>query len=400
MIKNNKNFRYLIVGRYLSNIGDSVYNIVLAWYIMQLTGSSFWVGIFNAALFIPTIFSFLFGNIIDNNSKKKLLVLLAAGQSTAVFFIILTMLTGQNTPGVICFLVFVASIFSTNTYTVQDAYIPKIVEPKDLEEASRIKSISYKVSDYIFNAISGFLLEFFSSAVLLVISVVTLTSSALAFMKMEDIEKVASESELHEKNDDILKGFSFLLQNKIMLVFTVTSLISNFFFGGYNVYIVLIADEMNSPVMLGLINSVAAIGAFLGAWIISGYVIKNMGVGKKRVIARLGVGIGIALSGFAVNSWLFLLPLFLANLFLGVAHVTNDPIMQSIIPAEDMGKVLTAYYSITVGVMPLGSLFFGYIANYMPAHMFMYLFGFFGILDGLINWRYKPIANFVVGNSE
>ena len=388
------------MGRYLSNIGDSVYNIVLTWYIMQLTGSSFWVGIFNAVLFIPTMFSFLFGNIIDNTSKKKLLILLAAGQSTAVFFIVLTILTSKNAPGVICFLVFISSIFSTNTYTVQDAYIPKIVEPKDLEEAARIKSISYKVADYIFNAISGFLLEFFSSVALLGISVVTLASSTLAFMKMEDIEKVPSENDSKEKNDDILKGFSFLFQNKILFIFMATSLVSNFFFGGYNVYIVLIADEMNSPAMLGLINSVSAIGAFLGAWIISGYVIKNMGVGKKRVIARIGVGIGIALSGFAVNSWLFLLPLFLANLFLGVAHVTNDPIMQSIIPAEDMGKVLTAYYSITVGVMPLGSLFFGYMANYLTASVFMYIFGFFGILDGLINLWYKPIANFVIGNSE
>ncbi|EFS01880.1 major facilitator family protein, partial [Listeria seeligeri FSL S4-171] len=57
----NKNFRYLWQGRLISNAGDSIYYIVLSWYILTITNDSFWVGIVNFAIFIPNIFSFLFG---------------------------------------------------------------------------------------------------------------------------------------------------------------------------------------------------------------------------------------------------------------------------------------------------------------------------------------------------
>ncbi|EHD1636659.1 MFS transporter [Listeria monocytogenes] len=69
----NKNFRYLWLGRLISNAGDSMYYIVLSWYILTLTNNSFWVGVVNFAIFIPNIFSFLFGHWIDTHSKKKIL---------------------------------------------------------------------------------------------------------------------------------------------------------------------------------------------------------------------------------------------------------------------------------------------------------------------------------------
>lgn len=67
----NQNFKYLWFGRLTSNAGDSIYYIVLSWYILQTTNSSFWVGILNFAIFIPNIFSFLFGHFIDSHDNKK-----------------------------------------------------------------------------------------------------------------------------------------------------------------------------------------------------------------------------------------------------------------------------------------------------------------------------------------
>ncbi|EUJ38103.1 hypothetical protein BTHER_01960 [Brochothrix thermosphacta DSM 20171 = FSL F6-1036] len=41
----NVNFKYLLLGRTMSNLGDSIYYIALSWYIMQVTDSGLWLGV-------------------------------------------------------------------------------------------------------------------------------------------------------------------------------------------------------------------------------------------------------------------------------------------------------------------------------------------------------------------
>lgn len=393
MLKRNRSFRSLILGRYCSNIGDSIYNIVLSWHIMQITDDSFWVGIFNAALFIPNILSFLFGNYIDNHSKKKLLIILAAGQCFSVVFIIITMVLNFSFPALICFLVLLASIFGVNTYTVQDAYIPFIVKKSELEEAARIKSISYKVSDYIFNAISGFLLEFLSATILLVVSATSLLISSLVFLNMEEAAE-ERKNKIPEKKESIFAGFYYLVNNKIMLIFTISSIFLNFFFSGFNVYIVLIANSQKSSFLLGMINSGISIGAFLGTWIFAGHILKKTPAGKKLIIAMILFGLGLMISGLFTNSWWYVFAIAVAGLFLGILHVTNDPIMQVVLPKDSLGKALSAYYSLAVGVMPIGSLVFGYLANYLSPGYFMLIFGMVYLLFGVTYFCYKPLRHF------
>lgn len=138
ILKKYKDFSHVFLGRLISNCGDSIYTIVLSWYVLEMTNSAWHVGLLNFLIFIPNTFSFVFGKKIDSHPKKFLLVLLEWAQLLAVLGIIMGMcLKDINTNlslAIIFTCVFIASTVGLNTYTVQDALVPKIVASKDLEK--------------------------------------------------------------------------------------------------------------------------------------------------------------------------------------------------------------------------------------------------------------------------
>lgn len=92
MLKKYKDFNAIFTGRLISNRGDSIYMLVLAWYIYEVTKSSTFVGVLNFLLFLPSFFSFIFGGYIDRNDKKRLLIGLELIQLIGVFIVIVGML--------------------------------------------------------------------------------------------------------------------------------------------------------------------------------------------------------------------------------------------------------------------------------------------------------------------
>ena len=197
ILKKYKDFSHVFLGRLISNCGDSIYTIVLSWYVLEMTNSAWYVGLLNFLIFIPNTFSFVFGKKIDSHPKKFLLVLLEWAQLLAVLGIIMGMcLKGINANlslAIIFTCVFIASTVGLNTYTVQDALVPKIVASKDLAKAEMYMSIAYNGTEYVFTAISGFLLAVISYIPLLFIDVFTFLGSIILFRKIrfkEKIEKV------------------------------------------------------------------------------------------------------------------------------------------------------------------------------------------------------------------
>lgn len=105
----NVNFKYLLLGRTMSNLGDSIYYIALSWYIMQVTDSGLWLGVFNFAIFIPNALSFLIGPYIDKYNKRMLLIICEWGQLLPILALTLIVFNGIENPYIICIIVATAS---------------------------------------------------------------------------------------------------------------------------------------------------------------------------------------------------------------------------------------------------------------------------------------------------
>lgn len=399
ILRENVNFRQLWFGRLIANAGDSIYLIVLSWYMLEATGSISWVGIFNAAYFLPNIFSFLLGDLIDKINKKKLLIILSVGQLTAVIGIVITLLFGFS-PVLISLFTFFASLFGMNTYTVQDVLIPKIVKKINLEKAQTYMNVGNNIVDNIFNALVGLLIKSISLIPLLNMSILALLLSILFFKRIsyQEDNYYVNVPEGISKKYEFKEGFLEIYHNKTLLIITINLTIVNFFFGGFNVFLVKIANDMNDPVVLGLLNSAIAMGTLLGATVFTHKVMGKFELGQKLILNSFLFGLMLIITSFFVNSFLILLFLLIATIFLGVTQILINPILQSITDEDKLGKVFSAQYSISVGIMPIGSLIFGKVAEIIDSNLFFILLGCAYLLIGFKYFMKKEIANFSLKN--
>ncbi|MDI6036730.1 MFS transporter, partial [Streptococcus equi subsp. zooepidemicus] len=84
----------------------------------------------------------------------------------------------------------------------------------------------------------------------------------------------------------------------------------------------------------------------------------------------------------------------LSCLFLGVTHVTQKPILQTEIPDEHLGEVFSAFYTVTIPTLALGSLIFGFLANFLSWRLFVVLFAFSFILVSLLYFSNKKLRQY------
>ncbi len=396
ILRKYKDFKHLFLGRLVSNCGDSIYTIVLSWYVLEMTNSAWYVGVLNFLIFIPNTFSFVFGKKIDSLPKKNLLVFLELAQLLAVYGIILGItlrnINNNLSLAIIFSCVFIASTVGLNTYTVQDALVPKIVSTKNLAKAEMYMSVAYNGTEYVFTAISGFLLSILSYIPLLLIDVFTFFTSILLFRQISFKEKIKKTSE----QTDFLSGLRFIWKNKVVFSITMGVATVNFLFGGFNVYQLLIAKDVADSTFYGLLVSACAVGTLLGTTFIANFVLKKISLGKALWLATAIFGIGIGSSAMVHSPFVLLLIWFVSCMFLGITHVAQKPILQTEIPNEKLGEVFSAFYTVTIPTLAIGSLVFGYIAKFLSWRLFLIVFTISFLLVSFLYFSNKKLRQYDV----
>ena len=379
----NRNFKKLWAGRLLSNFGDSIYSLTVSWYLIQATHEIFWVGVLNALIYLPTLFEFLVGHIVDRHKKKTLLIALEIGQAFGSLLLFLLLLLNIDFPLLLCISAFLCSLFGMNTYTTQDAFLPLLVAKEDMDKSQSYMIMAYQMSDYLFNGLIGFALKVIHPLFLIATSVASFVGSASIFNTIaidEEIPKVDSESKI-----DWLEGFKLLKKYQMPLWLMLGETIANIMFSGLSIYIVQLAEEWNDPVFLGFFGVCTSIGVVIGSTLITTKVWDSYSRSTKMILGSLFYGIFMLLASLLTRNPIALLFMVgLASIFLGFNYTVHNPLILEFVPEQFLGRVLSAKSTIAVGIMPLASLAWGTLANYIPSHTFFVLFGLSYMLIALI----------------
>ncbi|MCL1936139.1 MAG: MFS transporter [Defluviitaleaceae bacterium] len=386
----NKNFTKLLFGDSISNLSGALSSLVVVWAITQHENGIFWVGVYYAAMRASDLFAFLFGNLVDRVSNKKILVFTELGAMIIKIMFTLALLfnmyLGFNLPLVLSIIVFFLGIIENPTYSVKHAYTQKAVEKKDLEKVSSYNYMARNIGSNLFNPVIGFLMNHILHIYILISSIITHFIATLFYKNLEDlkIEKDVKIDRTNKKKESIFIGFKYLFKDNLLTLILIEGSLLNIFFAGVPIYFAIIASYHNSPFILGLLGSIMSFGGLVGAVFVTRVLFKNIPLGKKNILLRFLLGLSLALTFLFVEDFSILIILAIAGVFWGSTHITGTPVDQAIIPKEHFGKIRQAMYTISVGIMPLGSLFFGIMSEHISLSLFFILFGstyiFFSIL--------------------
>lgn len=142
-----REFRLYFAGNLISNVGSWLNNVALGVYMLDLTGSSLWVGVVGAGLSLPVLlFALPAGVLADRSDRLSLLrraqVLMGA---LAALLTVLVALDAANRYAVVAISLGLGAGIAIAIPTMQ-ALVPNMVPPRELPDAISLNALTFNVA--------------------------------------------------------------------------------------------------------------------------------------------------------------------------------------------------------------------------------------------------------------
>lgn len=142
-----REFRLYFFGNASSNVGNWLANVALGVYVLDLTGSSLWVGITNAALFIPVLLLAIpAGALADRVDRLRLLAAsqLLAG-SMATLLAVLVALDAANRYAVVAIAAGLGVSIAIGLPAMQ-SLLPSLVPREEMADAIGFNALTFNLA--------------------------------------------------------------------------------------------------------------------------------------------------------------------------------------------------------------------------------------------------------------
>jgi MFS family permease len=336
--------------------------------VFELTKSTAYLGYVGFAAGIPTWLLTLFGGVIADRIHRRTLLVITQTFMMVLAFILaaLTFLQVVQPWHVIglAFLLGTANAFDT---PARQAFVLELVGREDLTNAIALNSALFNSATAVGPAVAGLTYALFGPAWCFTINGVTFLAviTALLLMKFErKARTVANASAIH----DMGVGLRYAASHKtIRLLIVGLGIVSLFGLGFITLMPAWAVNVIGGDVKTnGLLQSARGVGALLGALMIA-YL---GGFKYKGRLLTLGSFIfPCLLIVFALVRWLPMSLVVLVGVGWGFMLLINvsNALVQTQVPDELRGRVMSVYVFMFLGMAPLGSLQAGALARWLGA---------------------------------
>jgi MFS family permease len=392
----HRNFRLFFAGQSISLIGTWMTRVATAWLVYRLTKSAVLLGTVSFFGQIPTfLLAPLAGVLVDRWNRRTVLVwtqALAMVQSLALAFLTLTHRVTISE-------VLVLSVFQgcINAFDMpgRQSFMLEMVSGEgesgrgDLQNAIAINSSMVNVARLIGPSIAGLVIAVSSegwcflvdgvSYIAVIASLLMMRLSAPTLEAMAAAAKRAGDSMLTQLQEgwDYVRGVAPI--RTILLLFAMVSLMG----WPFTVLMPIFAVQVlhGGPHTLGFLMGALGVGSLASA--ISLVLRKSVrGLLKMIPIAATAFGAGLILFGLSHVVWLSMILLLIVGYGMMQGLTASNTIIQTIVPADKRGRVMSYYTVAFVGMAPFGSLLAGTMANAIGAQWTVMLSGACCILGG------------------
>jgi MFS family permease len=392
-----KEFKHLMIGRFLFIMGLRMMGTLVGWWIYELTNDPFAIGLIGLAEVIPAVSLSLYaGHIIDISEKRKLI--LRGVVAYLLCAIVLTALSTrysyqQLSENSIAFCIYVVifftGIFRSFTGPSFGTMIGSIIPKELLANATTWNQGIWLSASVIGHALVGFLIVGLgNTGALLIICTLVITGLAYLF-------QLKSKPPLNEKGEkktleSVKEGLRFVFSTKEVLGALSLDLFAVLFGGAVAMIPVFAKDILKTgPVGFGWLNAAADIGSILVVIGLTIFPLKKQ-QGKKLLIAVAGFGICIILFGISQWYWLSFTVLLLSGLLDGISMVIRGTILQLKTPDHMRGRVMSVNSMFINSSNELGQFESGVASKLMGVVPSVVFGGSMTLLVVVITWIKAP----------
>lgn len=377
-------------------MGLRMMGTLVAWWMYELTGDAFYIGMLGLAEAIPAVGLSLYGGyIVDKTEKRKLLLIAASlfGICATVLLAVSTQWFQQAFGIKIIMIVVYAVIFCTGIIRAFSgpafgAIIASLVPRAFLITASQLSSTSWLVASIVGHAVAGFLIAWLHTTGTFYV-IITLIGIGILFLSKLTTKPVGISNE-RKTFEAVAEGLKYVFETKEVLAALSLDLFAVLFGGAVAMIPVFAKDILHvGPIGFGWLNAATDIGSIIMVIALTISPMKKM-QGIKLLMAVAGFGACIIVFGLSTLYWLSFIALLISGVLDGVSVVVRGNIVQLKTPDALRGRVMSVNSMFINSSNEIGQFESGVAAKLMGVVPSVVFGGCMTILVVAVTWFKAP----------
>ena len=350
-------------------MGTWMTRIATSWLVYRLTGSALLLGTVSFAGQIPTFLIAPFAGVwVDRLDRRQVLVwtqALSMVQSLALAGLTLSHLI--TIPWVLALSVMQGLINAFDMPGRQAFMVQMVDDRRDLSNAIAINSSMVNMARLVGPSLAGMLIAVSSEGWCFLIDGISYIAVIVSLLMMR-LTVVQTRREVTSTWTELKEGWryvsEFLPVRTILLLFAAVSLMGMPFVVLMPVFAAQVLH--GGPHTLGFLMGALGVGALTSA--LSLVLRKSVrGLLKMIPIAAAVFGTGLIAFGLSHVLWLSLLLMLFTGFGMMQGLTASNTIIQTLVPEDKRGRVMSYYTVAFVGMAPFGSLMAGGLAHAIGA---------------------------------
>ena len=393
-----KEFKLLLVARFLFIMGLRMMGTLVGWWVYQLTKDPLAIGLIGLSEVVPAISCALYaGHIIDKSEKKMMLF-----RGMCLYFLFALILYGFSTEyfaqhfnnkiitRCIYVVIFFTGVVRAFTGPVFATMLASIVPKLHLPNAITWNQGTWLAASVSGHALSGFLIAHLGiHNTLIVILALVFMAGIIVFTGLKLIPPALMEAK-KKTLESMLEGLRFVFKTKELLGALSLDMFAVLLGGAVAMVPVYASDILHVGAEgFGILNAATDIGAALSVILLTLYPMKKQ-QGRKLLIAVAGFGMCIILFGLSKWFWLSFAALLISGMLDGISVVVRGVIMQLKTPDEMRGRVLSVSSMFVNSSNELGQFESGVMAKLLGVVPSVIFGGCATVTVAVISWFKAP----------
>jgi len=370
----NRNLLTLVGGQWVSQAGNSLFQMAVYWMVLHETGKRADLGFAGSILAVASVFGLLAGALVDRWDRRLTMIWVDVVRTVFAFGLVVTALAHHLPVWLLVAVVFVMALGAQLFYPAQNSLLPSVVPPAELTAANSVNQSAMATAQLIGTSLGGLVLGLLGPIVLFgfngvsfgvsVISLWLMRVGASAPRRVESGGLAATARALWA---DVAQGQRTVWTSPFLRRVLPIIVVSNFAITPLSVLQVawVLQDLHQSAFVYGLFGAATIVGVVVGSAGAS-LVARRLTLRGMLIIALLSEGLFVAALSRVPSALPDLVFLVGFGIVQGLINTMAGAWLQQAVPDAIRGRVFGTVATFSNLAMPLGGVLTGVAASFLP----------------------------------
>ncbi len=357
-------YRRMFIGSATSFFGAMFTAVAVPVQIYAMTHSSLWVGLVSVAGLVPLlVFALWGGALADVLDRRKLLL----ASSTLMWLMTLALLAQSalnlNNRWLLLVLVAVQSGAVAVSMPTRSAIVPRIVPKSEIAQANTLNFTMSNAAQVLGPLVAGVVIANYHVTWAYAVDALTFTVALWAALRLPPMPPIERSAAKRGGGwADVMFGLKYLATTPVLLLSFAVDIVAMVLANPRALFPAAAADTFGAGSIAWLYSAVA-IGSVV-AGLSSGWIARVRMQGRALILAVIGWGIAIALSGLTHQLWLVVVLLAIGGAADLVSAVYRQTMLLTYTSDDLRGRMQGVFTAVVAGGPRLGDLRAGLMAGF------------------------------------